>query len=141
MMPTLEQTLQLVIEKHKGQMYNDEPYVFHLIRVASQVEGYHRKTIALLHDILEDTNTTIDELLKLGYDRILVGSVVLLTHQKNDSYDNYIYSLFKLEREIKLADINDHFANLHKVQDDQRKARLQAKYTKAWHILNTREGP
>lgn len=135
--PTLEQTLQLVMDKHAGQLYNDEPYVFHLVRVASQVDGYEKKTIALLHDILEDTDIKIYQLLDNGYSKEIIKHVLSLTHNPKMPYIEYIQQLDELEREIKLADLLDHFNHIRKIRSNARKAKLLMKYIPAWDILNT----
>jgi (p)ppGpp synthase/HD superfamily hydrolase len=112
----LEDAIELAFRAHRGQVYpvpEREPYVLHLFRVMLAVDGAPARMAAVLHDVLEDTTMTADELLNAGVSRTVVDAVVALTHCPKDSYDEYIERLAdnELARKVKLADLADNLAN------------------------------
>lgn len=104
----------------------------HSIDVAKKVKG-KAKVVALLHDIVEDTPATVEDIEHMFGIRI-AEAVDLLTRKKEDSYFDYIHKIAtsgdKLAIEVKLADLADH---LEKV--DTLKPSLKKRYEKAILIL------
>jgi (p)ppGpp synthase/HD superfamily hydrolase len=99
--------------------------------------------VAIMHDLVEDTEVTLDRLRQLGFAEEVVAAVDLVTHQHADSYADYVIRLKEnpLAREVKLADLRDN-ASLHRVlyradrlQDDLR--RLQ-RYMLSYQFLMDR---
>lgn len=112
----LERAIDLAVQAHRGQEYSaptPEPYVLHLFRVMLAVDGGPARMTAVLHDVLEDTALTADDLLNSGVPRTVVDAVVALTHRREDSYDEYIerVSANELARKVKVADLADNLAN------------------------------
>jgi GTP diphosphokinase / guanosine-3',5'-bis(diphosphate) 3'-diphosphatase len=112
----LEDAIELAFTAHRGQVYpvpEREPYVLHLFRVMLAVDSAPARMAAVLHDVLEDTTMTADELLNAGVSRTVVDAVVALTHCPKDNYDEYIERVadHELAREVKLADLADNLAN------------------------------
>jgi len=93
---------------HSGIMRKDgkTPYMSHVQAVADAVED-RLKPIAYLHDVVEDTNVTLDELKELGFDSYVIDAVDLLTHL--DGVPNIVYwkdiSTNPDATTVKLADI------------------------------------
>jgi len=96
---------------HAGQMYGDHPYMYHLNAV---VDSIKRKwgdgnrallAVAVLHDILEDTDLTEEELISaVGKD--ITKCVVALTKKEGEAYDAYIYRVkeYHYSKEVKIHD-------------------------------------
>ena len=93
-----------------------QPYIGHLIRVANGINqnlDFHETeiltTVALLHDIIEDTNWTIEDLHK-EFPSEVVDSVFLLTKVKGQKYEDYIESLSKniYSVIVKISDLKDN---------------------------------
>tara|TARA_R110000868_G_scaffold178700_4_gene418524 strand:+ start:7315 stop:7560 length:246 start_codon:yes stop_codon:yes gene_type:complete len=81
-MKLYQTALKFIAEKHKGQQrYNGNPFIIHPIRVSQEVSGDIEKTCALLHDIIEDTDTTYEELVGIFGEEIALV-VEILTHRK-----------------------------------------------------------
>ena len=90
---------EFAIQKHGSQMYGDKPYVYHLDQVAEEVEKLHHRQssitskilqdVAFLHDSLEDTDTTINEIEKI-FGNTVAEAVTLLTKRSGLRYDYYI---------------------------------------------------
>ncbi|MBR3661435.1 MAG: GTP pyrophosphokinase [Bacilli bacterium] len=84
---TLELVLMLFDDKvDKGGL----PYFNHLLKVYSKVSDYDEKIIALLHDVVEDTNVTFDDLKEFGYNDEIIKSLTYLTKKKGEYYPDYI---------------------------------------------------
>lgn len=88
-----------------------EPYILHCLRVMNNVKGDECvKCAAIMHDLIEDTNYTLHDLWSLGFTEKTISIVQLLTHLKEDNYEEYIkkISTSKEASEIKLKDLEDN---------------------------------
>jgi len=84
---TLELVLRVFDDKvDKGGL----PYFNHLFKVYEGVSSYNEKIIALLHDIVEDTNVTFDDLKSFGYNDEIIKPLTYLTKKKGEYYPDYI---------------------------------------------------
>ena len=126
----LQKAKELATRKHAGQVDKaGAPYILHLERVAGKVSSEESKTVAYLHDILEDTDTTQEELAAEFPSRV-VGAVCMLTRHEAERYESYIGRIAcegnSVVREVKLADLEDHLDYA-----DQIPASLQRRYLRA----------
>lgn len=90
-MITIEDALRIAIEAHEGQKDLDRnPVILHPLTVG--LAGNNREEIVagLLHDVVEDTDFTFEELLKKGVDESIVDALRLLTYSKDVPYDEYV---------------------------------------------------
>ena len=123
---------------HAGQIDKaGAPYIGHPAHVASQVEGDKAKAVAWLHDVVEDTPLTLDDLRAAGIDDDVIDALKLLTHDKSVPYMDYAANLKRneLARTVKLADLahNSDLSRLPKVTDADRE-RVE-KYRRAIVLL------
>ena len=137
-MSTVELAEQLATERHYGQIDKaGEPYIKHPERVANAVNTPEEKMAAWMHDLLEDTNTTSDELLKLGFPVAVVNAVLSLTKRPGESRISAAHrtAANRIGVAVKLADVADNM-NLnrlpHVTENDM--ARLE-EYKKVLLIL------
>ena len=107
--------LQLAIETataaHAGQTdKGGNPYFLHLQAVASGVDHTEAKIVAYLHDICEDTPTSPEDLLAMGFTRRIVASVDILTKKDAISYEDYLKAVRSdsLARAVKLSDLKNN---------------------------------
>lgn len=94
---------------HKGQRdKGGKPYIFHPLNVSLNVKGKDEKIVALLHDVIEDTAYTIDDLKFFTEDQR--EALLLLTHDKDIPYMTYIEAIKKnkIARRVKLADLDQN---------------------------------
>ena len=93
--------------------------------VASLVEGELAKTVALLHDVVEDSDWTLEDLRKKGLPEEVVQAVGILTKKRNEKYEEYILRVKQnpLARQVKLADLqhNSDLSRLTTVTEIDRK--------------------
>ena len=91
-----KKAIKLMFEKHKDQVdKSGMPYVFHPFHLAEQMDDEETTITALLHDIVEDTNTTFDDLRKLGFSDNVINALKLMTHDKNVDYFEYVKNISK----------------------------------------------
>lgn len=89
-----------------------EPYILHCIRVMHNLHTRDKElqTIAILHDCIEDNVCTLEELRLKGFSERVLDALKVLTHSKNQSYDDYIKALAFNDdaRQVKIADLKDN---------------------------------
>ena len=103
--------LQLCLSAHAGQKdAHGVDYAVHPITVANYVDDPDGQVCALLHDIIEDTSYTADDLLEMGFPEIIVDTVVDLTRLENEKYEDYISRIEDnpLAVLVKIADLYDN---------------------------------
>ena len=87
------------------------PYILHCLRVMDKMPKHDEelRCIAIMHDLIEDTKWTIEDLAKSGFSVRVLEAVDLLTHQEGIPYENYINSITHSEDavRVKLADLED----------------------------------
>ena len=109
MNPTLDETFLLVLKAHSGQKDKaGQPYVLHLIRVMmAAFQDDKHQTVALLHDLVEDTDYTLDDLRAMDYDDEIIAAVDALSKRKGESYQGYVHRVGQneLATDIKIVDL------------------------------------
>ena len=134
-----KKALKLCFEAHKNQVdKSGMPYVFHPFHVAEQMTDEATTIVALLHDVVEDTDYTLEDLAAEGFGKDLLEAVALMTHEDDVPYLDYVAKLKDnpIARAVKLADLahNSDLSRIGEV-DDETKQRLE-KYKKAIALLN-----
>jgi (p)ppGpp synthase/HD superfamily hydrolase len=120
MSPTVEQTIQFIKKAHAGQIDKaGEEYWKHPVSVMQRLgdapDSY--KLAALLHDVIEDTEYTADDLQQLGYSAEVVRAVELLTKSGDGSYLDEIRKLRDSGNPIAIAvKIADNLDNLDPIR-------------------------
>ena len=130
--------MKLSFEAHKDQLDKSGlPYVYHPLLVAEQVRTEDEICVALLHDVMEDSDFTADDIRTAGMDERIVEALLLMTHDASDDYMEYVTQLAgnPLARKVKMADLrhNMDITRLDSVTeaDEQRRE----KYAKAYALL------
>ena len=106
--PMLELALSIATKAHRGQFDKAGiDYIAHPIFVASQVDSEEEKAVALLHDVIEDSSVTAEELLNAGLPETVVTAVQILSKKKGQDYQTYLKTVKSnpLARAVKLADL------------------------------------
>ncbi|KMW25320.1 MAG: HD domain-containing protein [Intestinibacter bartlettii] len=130
--------LELAVEKHKNQTDKaGNPYILHPLHVMENVNNKEGKIVAILHDIIEDTDITENYLLKIGLSKRIVDAVVALTRSEDMDYQEYIKNLSSnpLAKEVKLADL-EHNMDLKRLPTlEEKDLERNRKYQIAYHYL------
>ena len=125
-----EAAMSLALNAHRGQRDKaGAAYIEHLLSVMNSVNCLTSRQVAVLHDILEDTNTTRDHLEEAGLAAETIEAVELLTKPDLVAYVDYVVKLKPnpIARKVKIADLRDNyridrvaFRETHAEEDTQR---------------------
>lgn len=99
---------EIAMDAHRWQRdLAGMPYITHPLAVASKVKTEDEFITALLHDVLEDSTYTVDDLRSAGMPEHIITALELLTHDKSVPYMDYIKSIKgnDLARTVKIADL------------------------------------
>lgn len=127
----------IAYEAHKNQVdKSGVPYIYHPIHVAEQMDTENECIIALLHDVVEDTNVTFKQLEEV-FSKEIIDIIKLLTREENIEYDEYIKRIKNnsIACKVKIADLTH---NLDKTRLDfvtEVDVKRNEKYKKALQIL------
>lgn len=117
----VKNAIKLMFEKHKDQVDKaGYPYVFHPFHVAEQMKDEDTTIAALLHDVVEDTDTTFDDLREYGVSEKIIEALKLLTHNSNVDYYEYVRRISNnpIARKVKIKDLehNMDLSRLDKIE-------------------------
>lgn len=130
--------LNLCFEAHKEQRdKSGMPYVFHPFHLAEQMKTEETTIVALLHDLVEDTDYTVEDLINMGFDKSVTDAIALMTHADNVDYMDYVGMIKEnpIAKTVKLADLR-HNCDLTRLDTiDEKALRRKEKYQKAIALL------
>lgn len=136
--PLTKKAMVLAYQAHHGQVdKSGTPYIFHPIHLAEQAEDEFTCCAALLHDVMEDTPVTLQELEK-EFPPEVTQALQLLTHRPGTDYFDYVRAVKQnpIARQVKLFDL------LHNSDQTRcaflpakKRAQLKEKYDRALAIL------
>ena len=139
-----KKAMKIAYDAHHGQLDKGGlPYVFHPWHLAEQMDDEISTIAALLHDVVEDTDWTLEQLEAEGFPPESMEALGLLTHPEGQPYMEYVAGLRhnSVAVKVKLADLrhNSDFTRLSAVTAGQR-ARLEQKYAPAFALLEGKAG-
>ena len=133
-----KKALCLAYEAHRGQVdKSGVPYVFHPLHLAEQMEDEDSIVAALLHDVVEDTDYSLEDLRSMGFPEKALEAVALLTHDPAEPYLSYVARVKEnpVARRVKLADLR-HNSDLGRIDRvTQRDLERVEKYAAAIRLL------
>lgn len=100
--------MKLCFEQHLHQVDKAGiPYPFHPFHVAEAMTDEYSTCVALLHDIVEDTDTTLEQLRDLGFPEEIISAIKLMSHQESMPYFEYIEKVKEnpIARKVKISDL------------------------------------
>jgi (p)ppGpp synthase/HD superfamily hydrolase len=119
-----------------------QPYILHPLRVMLRQHNEAAQIVAVLHDVLEDSEVTVDDLRRDGYTDEVITALEALTKREDESYDEFIerVAVNSLARRVKLADLEDNM-NVHRLTKvSSEDLERITKYHTAWRRLARLEG-
>ena len=132
------EAMKLAYRAHHGQVdKSGVPYIFHPIHLAEQMDDEYSTCVALLHDVVEDTDVTLEQLAAI-FPQEVIDAVALMTHSKDEPYPEYVARVATnpISRKVKLADLRHNSDHTRMPEADPAKlAYFQEKYRKAFEIL------
>ena len=137
-----KKAMKVCFEAHKNQVDKTGlPYVFHPFHLAEQMDDELSTVCALLHDVVEDTDITLNDLLKMGFPNDVIDVLSLLTHDMSVPYMDYVKNLSTnpTARKVKIADLlhNSDLTRLDVI--DEYAERRNKKYMEALTLLKGKD--
>jgi (p)ppGpp synthase/HD superfamily hydrolase len=137
-MPTLEDAILLALQAHWGQTDKANlPYITHPLRIMGRMQTQEEMIVAVLHDVVEDTDITLDDLRMNEFSAEIVTAVDALSRREDESYEAFIdrIALNPLAVRVKLGDLRDNMdlRRLPTVGEDD--AERLDRYVKVWDKL------
>ena len=136
----LNKALVIAYHAHDGQFdKGGMPYILHPVTVALHVDSVDEKMVALLHDVVEDSSYSLDDLKKEGFPAHIIEAVDIITKKDGESYDSYLEKVKSndLARKVKIADIT-HNSDRSRIKEiSEKDLKRFKKYEKALSYLNS----
>lgn len=131
--------MKIAYEAHKGQVDKAGlPYIYHPVHLAEQMETEDTCVVALLHDVVEDTDVTMDDLRKAGFTDVQLEAISSMTHEDSVEYMDYVREVKKnpIATAVKIADIL-HNSDITRIENPTEKdlSRYERKYKAAMDFL------
>lgn len=135
----LANAILIATKAHDGQYdLGGMPYILHPLRVMMNVRTIDEKTVAVLHDVVEDTKIQLEDLRLSGFDAAIVGAVGILTKSGHEEgYFTYIQRVGTnaMARAVKIADLEDNMDVRRLPGVTEKDFERLVKYRKAWEYL------
>lgn len=121
-MSDIDQALSIAIQAHAGQVdKSGQPYILHPLRLMLKFQSKDEMIVAALHDVIEDSSITFENLKELGFSEVVVDAIVSLTKNNGEAYEDFVLRVSNndLARKIKIEDIKDNLnlTRLEKITD------------------------
>jgi len=126
--------LQIATKAHAGQLDRDgNPVILHPLTVGLMGHTDEERVAGFLHDVVEDTDYTFEDLLREGIPQGVVNALKLLTHDKNTPYLDYVQNIIDSKNpialQVKYNDLQHNFSRGKAYPD------LQQKHGKALEMV------
>ena len=135
-----EKAYEIAKKAHLGQVDKaGEDYIKHPEKVASFVKTDEEKAVAYLHDVIEDTELTLEDLNEYGFSKEVIEAVDIITKKRGEDYQSYLNSVKnnKLARAVKLADLRHNSDLTRLIKVTEKDIKRKEKYQKAIDFLNS----
>jgi (p)ppGpp synthase/HD superfamily hydrolase len=107
----IEKALDIAIHAHKGQVDKaGKAYILHPLRLMNQFVDEKLMIVSILHDVVEDSDFTLDDLNNEGFSSEIINAVDCLTKRQDEEYSSFIDRVMdnSLARQVKIVDIKDN---------------------------------
>lgn len=141
-MADLQRAIEIAVSAHQHQRQrNGLPYVLHPFTLMLSMDSLPAKIVAVLHDVVEDSDWTLEQLKAEGFAPEIIEAIDCLTHREEETYEVYLDRLSQntLARRVKLADLR-HNMDIQRIPhlQDRDLERLR-RYHQAWFMLQSLE--
>jgi len=141
-MSTLERAIAIAATAHAGQRdKGGNPYVLHPLRMMLRLSSLDEQITAVLHDVVEDTDVTLDALRAEGFSETVLEAVDAVTRRAGESYDVFVRraAANPIGRRVKLVDLEDNSNLLRIPQPTERDHERLQRYRRAIEIIRSLE--
>ena len=136
----LERAIAIAVGAHHGALdKSGQPYILHPLRVMCRLTGTDEKIVAVLHDVVEDTPWTMEQLRAEGFSDRVLDALDRVTQREGEPYDEFVErsAANPVSRAVKIADIEDNMDIRRLDAVTPRAAERLEKYRRAWLRLAT----
>jgi (p)ppGpp synthase/HD superfamily hydrolase len=134
----LEKAIQIAAAAHSGVKDKaGAPYVLHPLRLMMKMNTEAEMIAAVLHDVVEDSDWTIERLRSEGFPEEVLEAVDSLTRRSDESYEEFVIRAGRnpIARRVKLADLEDNMNMLRMRSIPEKDVERLKRYHTAWHVL------
>ena len=135
---TVEDAVSIAARAHRGQKDKaGAPYLLHALRMMMRMESEAAMMAAVLHDVVEDTEWTIERLREAGFSEEVLEAIDCLTHREGEDYEEFVERVRtnQIARQVKIADLEDNM-NVRRInQIGPKELERLEKYHRAWRVL------
>lgn len=134
----IDDALRIAVRVHAGAVDKaGQPYILHPLRVMLRLSTETERVVAVLHDVIEDSEMTLDDLRVEGFSAEIVDAVDHLTRRDGETYEAFIERIapHELACRVKLADLEDNMDVTRLVVLDERGVERMQRYLRAWRRL------
>ena len=137
----IERAIQIAVAAHAGiKDKGGKPYILHPIKVMMRVETEEEQIVAILHDVVEDTDWTFDALRNEGFSETVIKALESVTKQSEDEdYEDFIKRSLRndIGRKVKIADLLENLDVTRIGELSEKDIKRINKYKKALQTLKT----
>lgn len=137
-MSTLARAIALAAQYHEGQTdKGGRPYVFHPLRLMLKALTEQEQIAAVLHDTIEDTDLTLDDLRKEGFSDEIVEAIDRLSRREEETYHEFILRIKenRLAARVKILDLQDNMDLTRIKKPSEKDQKRLLKYSRALDTL------
>ena len=135
---SLEHAVAIAAEAHAGQVDKaGAPYLLHPLRVMLRMNTDHERIVAVLHDVVEDSDWTLEQLRQEGFADDILDGIESVTRREDETYHDFVRraALNPVGRRVKLADLRDNCDLTRIPNPSDRDRRRLEKYRRAISLL------
>ncbi|MFC0201630.1 phosphohydrolase [Paracoccus rhizosphaerae] len=134
----LERVIEIAAGAHRGQRDKaGEPFILHPLRVMNACSTGSQRIVAVLHDVVEDSDWTLDDLRQEGLAEDLVAAVDAMTRREGESYADFVDRAARnpIARAVKIADLRDNLDMTRIADPTEADVQRSQKYLQALRAL------
>lgn len=139
---TIEDAIALAVEAHRGQVEKaEQPYCLHVLRVMFRLDSELEWITGVLHDLVEDTPYTLDDLRRMGYPEPVIEALDCLTRRESETYEEFLERIKpnRLARRVKIADLEDNMDLRRLPRLEEKDVARMNRYRRSWAELKALE--
>lgn len=134
----IEKAIEIALKAHTGQKDRyGKPYILHPLRIMNKMETESEMIAAILHDVVEDSDISLDDLKKEGFNNEIINAVDNLTKREGENYFDYISRTINspLSKKVKLGDLEDNMDLRRLDVISEKDTERFNKYLRAWKMI------
>src|SRR5688572_15777823 len=134
----VEKAIGIAVTAHRGQTDKaDAPYILHPLRLMCRMESDTARIVAVLHDVIEDTTVTAEDLRREGFPDEVLDALACVTKREGEEYADFVRraATNPVARRVKLADLEDNMDARRLTVVTEKDAKRMTKYITAWREL------